>query len=300
MPRTPRRIALALAALLAWPAAACAQSLYATVNGDPVTSLDIAQRIKFLHFLRRPASAADALESIVDDRLKFRYANKFGIDANDAEIVGAAVRDAAAMKMEPRAFQASLNRSGIDPEHFKFHWRAISVWAYYVRALNKSVGVSEAEVQAELDKRGPKAKGSVDYSLRQIVFVVPANASQGRLAERGREAQQLRARFTDCSTGLQLARALPDVAVKEPFTRNSSSFTDDLRKILDQTTTGRLTPPSRGATGIEVVAVCDRSADKFDSSAKETISNELLAKHLDVASARLFTDIRKTAVIVKK
>ena len=90
-----------------------------------------------------------------------------------------------------------------------------------------------------------------------------------------------------------------DVAVKEALTRSASSLNDPLRKILDATPVGHLSPPSRGPQGLEMLAVCSKD-DRNDTSAEENLRNELVFKKLETESARRYREIRAKAVIVNR
>ena len=113
------------------------------------------------------------------------------------------------------------------------------------------------------------------------------------------EASQLRTRFTDCASGVPLVAAFRDAAVKEPITRSASALNDGLRKILDSTTVGHLTPPSRSPEGIEMIAVCNKS-DRQDAAAAENLRSDLVFKKLQGESDKRYQEIRAKAVIVKR
>jgi peptidyl-prolyl cis-trans isomerase SurA len=92
---------------------------------------------------------------------------------------------------------------------------------------------------------------------------------------------------------------LPDAAIREPVTRSSGQLNDQLRQLLDKTPVGHLTPPSRTASGIEMIALCSRNASKDDSIVRKEISTRLLAAHLQSEANRRLADLRSHAVIVK-
>lgn len=279
------------------PGHARAQAVVTAVNGDPVTTYDVDEHAKLLKLSRKPASRNDALEDVIADRLKYDEARKWGVDAADSDISSALGRVAAEAKLQPQAWLEAAQRAHIDGETIKAHLRALAAWNVYVRARNKLIGVSEEEISAQLAKKGTNAK-ITDYLLRQVVFVVPVGASPAVVDSRLKEAQALRNRFTDCNTGLQLARALPDVAVKESMTRESDSLSPALRNLLADTPTGRLTTPERSAAGIELIAVCEKS-DSDQMTLRERVQNELITDKLEAESQRTYKQLRAAAVIRK-
>lgn len=289
--------ATAVAALLA-VSPVQAQNVVMTVNDSPITNYDIAQRMKLLGVLRQPANQQAALESLIKDRLMLTETRKYSINPSEQEIANEATRDAGEKKISPQQLVAGLQR-GIDKSHWQDHWRASMSWRLLVGALNKSVSVSEEEVRAEMQKKG-STTANQEFRLQQIVFVVPGNASPSAYGARMAEANNLRTRFKDCASGIQLARALKDVAVQPQFSRRAGQLSAELVAVLDRTPVGQLTPPSRGPTGIEMAAVCGKSDAGANSAASESIRDTLLMRKLQADADRRLEELRKRAIIVKR
>lgn len=276
--------------------AAYAQAVIATVNDDPITNVDIDQHMRILKVLRKPATKEAALEDVIATRLKLMETAKYKLSAGNPEIGMALSFTARTLKMEPQQLLGALQGAGVTQDQWQQRWKAEGAWTTLVRALNRSLEVSENDVRAEL-ARDNKSRAT-EYTIQQVIMVVPS-AGEGGLQAKISQAQSLRARFTDCETGLQLARGMTDTAVRDPMTRSASALTPELRKLLDQTAVGHLTPPSRGEAGIEMLAVCKKT-DREDTSAAENVRNDLLAKKLDSQSDARFQELRAKAIIVKK
>ena len=288
----PLVAAMGLGALAQTPA--LAQAVIGSVNDDPVTDVDIDQHMKILRVLQKPATREAALESIYETRLKLMEGSKYKVNPADQDIGWALGMTARNMKTEPQALLGALQRAGVSDDQWKQKWKAEAGWMQLTRALNRTLEASESEVRAEMAKTG--ANKSAEYTIRQVILVVPNGASaEGRLAE----ANQLRARFTDCASGMQIVAAFRDAAIKEPVTRSASALNEALRKVLDATPVGHLTPPSRGAQGVEMLAVCNKS-DRQDSTAAENIRSDLVFKKLQGESNKRYQEIRAKAVIVKR
>lgn len=287
-------------AVAAWPASqARAQAIVASINGDPITNIDIDQRMKLLRVLRQPATREAAIESLFSDRLKIHEAEKFGVSPRDSDISQQIVKTAQAMNMQPQALLAAIQRAGVSEDHFKAYFRAEMAFFVLVQALNKGVEASETQVRAELAKQGGKSAAGTAYTVQQIIFTLPGGASPAVVNARGKEAEQLRARFTDCAAGAPMARAINDVTVRDPLTRTSHELGDALRQLLDKTPVGRLTPPQRSASGLEMVAVCARGPAKDDTAARQAIAQKLLAAHIAADGERRLKELRAKAVVVK-
>jgi peptidyl-prolyl cis-trans isomerase SurA len=296
-------LCMALAAIAAFMTLAggpaFAQELVASINGDPITNIDIDERIKMLRVLRKPATRDAAIESLFTDRLEIHEAGKFGVDPRDSDISQQIVKVAQDMKLAPDALVGALQRAGVTADHFKAHFRADLAFYVLVQAMNKGVEASEEQVRAELAKQGGKAASGTEYTVRQIIFAIPHSATVAELAERAREVEQLRARFTDCESGLPLVRAMNDVTVRAPLTKTSAEISEGLRQLLEKTPAGHLTALQRSSEGLEMIAVCAKGTAKDDSAVRAAISQKILAAHIAADSERRLKELRERAVIVQ-
>ena len=284
----------AMAALGTGPAAA--QAVVTAVNGDPITTFDVAEYAKILKLDRKPASAADALEAVVADRLRYDEARHWGVDASDSDLSTALQKAAATVKMDTQAYSEAAAKAKIDLSTIRYHLRAEGAWNNLVRARNKGVGATEEEIAAAIQKGG--GAGISDYRLQPVIFVLPANPSPAVVEARMAAAKALRNRFDGCANGLQLARSLPDVAVKEPMSRTSDALSPSLRKMLADTSAGMLTIPERSVNGIEMLAVCEKSSGD-SNTLHDQVQKNLVADKLVAVSAQMYKDLRKTAVVSK-
>ena len=295
----PALAAAALGAVVpAGPAAA--QAIAAVVNGDPITTTDVDQQMVFLKIIKRPASRADALEQIVSDQIKLRQANKYGIDASDQDLSSTLARIAASAKLTSQGLADALQKNKAATNSIRNHLHALAAWDNYVRARNKSLSVSEEDVTAAIARMGGMTKDATDYTLQQIVVVVPVNASQDVGAQRQREAQALRTRFDGCGTGLALARALPDVAIKPAFNREAKDLAEGARKELEQTQSGRLTQPQRSGTGFEMIAICAKDDGADRTTLRDTVQANLVRDRLAAVGDQMYKELRATAVVEKR
>ena len=284
--------AISLGSLTSAPAHA--QAVVASVNDDPVTNVDIEQHMKLLRVIQKNATREAALESIYETRLKLMEMSKYKVNPGDPDIGWALGITARRLKTDAQSMVGALQRAGVTEDQWKQKWKSEAGWMQLIRALNRTLEVSETEVRAELAKSGQNK--AAEYTVRQIILVVP---NGGNAEGRAAEANQLRTRFTDCATGIPMAAAFRDTAVKEPMTRSASTLNEGLRKILDATPVGKLTPPSRSLQGIEMLAVCNKS-DRQDAAAAENLRNDMLFKKLQGESDKRYAEVRAKAIIVKR
>ena len=106
------------------PPRAWAQEIIATVNGQPITDLDLSQREKLMRVLRQPTTREAAMQSLIDDALENQETSQFGIKPDDAQIGQEMMRTAKKLKIAPEVFFDELQRSGASDSHIKDHFSA--------------------------------------------------------------------------------------------------------------------------------------------------------------------------------
>lgn len=289
-------------ALAVAPCAVWAQAIIASVNGDPITSVDIEQRMKLLRALHTPATRDAAIESMIQTRLKTREAGRFGIVIKDEEVPEELQVLGKKMKISPQQLANDIGRAGVLQGQANAYLKGELGYAVLIRALNKGVEASEVQVRQELakEKSGKGTGGVVNYTIRQVVFTVDPGETQPALAARAKEAEALRARFTSCDTGIPYAKSLPGVAVREKLVRSSAQLGDGIKDVLNKLPIGHLTGPSRSPNGIELIALCDRSTSRNDDELRKEISERLLAVHYDQEIDAKYKDMRSHAVIERR
>ncbi|MFG1192501.1 peptidylprolyl isomerase [Xanthobacter flavus] len=292
---------LLLAAALLLPVLASgtqahAQQIVVLVNGDPITSYDVSQR-QLLHNMieRKPVSAKDALEELIDERLKIQQGARLKLDVDQKDVDRLFASVAERSGRTPEQLSSGFKQQGLDDRTFKQKLLADYVWGQYVRARSGTVNIRDADVIAALQKRGETQMVATEYTLMPIVFVVPRNASthQARLAE----ANALRARFTDCDGGAQMVKSMKEVVVRPKVTRLSSEIPAQLKQILDKTEIGRLTPPEVAQAGVETFAMCGKREVRGESSQKREIKDELTSSQFTAESKKFLAELRKQSLI---
>jgi peptidyl-prolyl cis-trans isomerase SurA len=295
-----RLIALALLGFLAvWPVAgAHAQAIVGSVNGDPITSLDLAEREKLLRAIGQPSSPSAALDSMIETRVKAGEVNKYGIHVSASELGPTLSYYAEKGHMTLEAMSQHIQAAHVDQKHVENFFSIQQAFDLYARARNRAVEVSQADIDAEL-AHDKKIASEQTFTLRQVVLILSNTASPAAIGDAAKKMEGLRARFTDCDGGAKVAAESGAFVVREPITRTSSQLGDQLVAILDKTPVGHLTPPSRDSTGLVAVAVCSRKAADTDA-AKDLAQQKVMQRIVKAQAQKLYEEVRGYAVIVKK
>lgn len=289
---------LAAAALLAilMVGPARAQQIVVMVNGDPITSYDVSQRQRMHELIeRKTVSAKQALEDLIEERIKIQQAIRLKLDVDKKDIDRMYASVAERSGRTPEQLSAGFKQSGLDDRTFKSKLMADYVWGQYVRARSGTVTIRDADVVAALQKRGETTMVATEYTLLPIVFVVPRSSANyaGRLAE----ANALRARFTDCDAGTEMVKSLKEVVVRPKVLRMSSEMPPALKQLLDKTEIGRLTPPEVAQAGIETFAMCGKREVRGESSQKREIKDELSTSQFNAESKKFMAELKRQSLI---
>ena len=299
-----RWLALAVvAAVLAVPAIATAQ-VVVVANGSPITELDIQQRMKLVATSTKTnPTRQEVINDLIDDRLKISRAKVYGLEVSDAEVDQAFEGMAKRQHVTPQQFGQMLDHNGISPNTIKSRIRAELTWGQLVRGkFGSSLQVGESDIANVLRDRTETDKAAVGYvyTLYPITVVFGREANDALMESKRREAENLRSRFVNCTEGLVLARALRDVAVREPVSRSSTDLPPQLRELLGSMEVGRVTTPEVTQQGLQMFALCGKKESAEDSPAKREVREQLFTKKYDAESKKFLDEIRKQAMIEYK
>jgi len=295
--------AVCIFAAIATPSGALAQHVVLIVNGEIITDYDIEQRAKFdtLASHKTPARQ-EVIEELIDDKLKVQIARRYKLDITDADVESSYADMAKRMHLTSDQLTQTLAQGGIDSKTLKARVRADLSWQYIIRGkFQSSLQISEKSVLDEIatEKKGEGSDVGYDYTLRPILFVVP-RGNTALQESRRKDAESLRSRFTTCDTGLLFARALRDVVIREPITKNSSELVPALRQILDKTEVGHLTPPETTLQGIELFALCEKKETKSETPEKRQAREKLFSEQFEAKAKKYLRELRQQAMIERK
>jgi peptidyl-prolyl cis-trans isomerase SurA len=283
--------------LLALPSPAAAQ-VAALVNGDPITNVDITQRIKLVQaFNRKSMSRKEALDELINEKIKLHTANKMHIVIPEQDVDAGISRMIGGRSLAD--FLKTLDKQGIDETRFKSRMRAQLAWRKVLEQGSPGVfQVRDADLVAILNAHGetPETRAT-QYTLQPIIFVVARRAPDSKKAARLKEAEAFRARVQGCEEAVAQARAIPETVIKPQMKKFSLDLGARYRKLLDSTPDGKMTPAEVTTAGMEVVMVCSRKEVIADISSRKEFRQELVSKRIDAFEKEYLEKLRKKSVI---
>jgi peptidyl-prolyl cis-trans isomerase SurA len=284
-------------------APAHAQSVVVLVDGQPITALDIEQRSKFITLsAHRTPSRQEVLDALIDEVLEIREAKRYSIDISDSDIDDQFNSMASGMNIDSQKLTQILVAGGASAQTLKQRLRAQMAWASLVRGRYRAsleIPDSDVEAQMHLHDNGTAQTG-YEYVLRPVLLVVPRGSPDSAFDARKKEAEALRGRFSDCTTGIPFARALREVAVRDSISKTSADFSEAIRDILDKTDVGHLTPPDQTSEGIQMFAVCSKKESKNDAPGMQKVRDQIFEQKFGVQAKRYLASLRRQAMIEYK
>jgi peptidyl-prolyl cis-trans isomerase SurA len=305
LPPAPFAAAMFAAAIVLFAAStAAAQQVVAFVNGQPITTLDVEHRSKFIQLsTKKTPTRKEALDSLIDEILEVTEAKRFGIDVPEAQVENSYALVATRMGLDEAKLTQILASNGASADTLKRRLRAQIAWTNLVRGRFKaSLEIRDKDVEARLERQKPEEKKDVgyEYIMRPIVFIVPRGSPETAYEGRKREAEALRGRFLNCNDGIAFARALADVAVRDQVAKYSADLAQQLREILERTAVGHLTPPETTAEGVQMFAICEKKATKSETPEMREIRDQMFQQKFGAKAKRYLEDLRRAAMIEYK
>jgi peptidyl-prolyl cis-trans isomerase SurA len=292
------------ALVLAVASNARAQEVVAFVSGQPITTLDVEHRGKFMQMsTKKVPTRKEVLDSLIDEILEVNEAKRFTIEVPESEVDNAFSNVATRMGLDAPKLTQLLASNGTSADTLKRRLRAQVAWTTLVRGRYKaSLEIRDSDVEAQLQLHKPEEKNEAgyEYIMDPIVFIVPRGSPDAAYEARKHDADALRARFLTCNEGIPFARALKDVAVRDQVSKFSADLPQQLRGILDGTPVGHLTPPETTKEGVQMFAVCAKKETKSETPGMREVRDQMFQQKFGAKAKRYLEDLRRAAMIEYK
>jgi peptidyl-prolyl cis-trans isomerase SurA len=278
------------------------QTVAVMVNGEPITDFDIEQRSKliFLTAHKQP-SRQDVINELIDEKVKIKEAKKYGVDPSSSDVDESFGQMAGRMHVTTDQLTKSLESQGLRIYTLKARIRADMVWTSLVRGRFKErLQVGERDVNEKIKAEGgddAQKTDAFEYSMQPIVLLVPKGAPPATFESRQKEAETLRSRVLTCGEANSYFKSMPNAAIREAVVKTSADIPPVLRKVLDDTPIGHLTPPEVTKQGVEMVALCGRKPTTIDTPKRKEIREKMFLQKYETTSKTYLEEIRKAAMI---
>jgi peptidyl-prolyl cis-trans isomerase SurA len=286
-------LGLLIAVNMAVPAGAA--SIKVTVNGTPITDIQVSQRLKLFQ-LEGKSGTKGATEELVNEALMIQEAKRLGITISDAQVSEALLGVARNIKVSQDKLIQILNQSGVNIDTLKDRLRAALAWNQVTQqAIMPRVQLSDVELEqkavAELDQ-----SNSFDYILKEVIFVMPGG--KGSASNRTAEANRYRKSFQGCDSAVELSLSYRDAAVIDVGRRHATQMPEPIAKELAGLNVGGITKPRVVETGVSMLAVCQKAVAEDTTFIKGNLRQQAGNEALKGETESYLKGLREKAKIV--
>jgi peptidyl-prolyl cis-trans isomerase SurA len=272
--------------------AAEAASAVVTVNGQPITDVQVAQRLA-LYKIEGKNSRTAALNELINEALQLQEAERLGYTISEAEVDDAILDVARQIKVSASNLSKILTDNGVPMSTLRARLKANVAWAKVTQQVVSSrVQVSEADIDAKA-KAELTAANSFDYILKEVLFI-GSNASA-----RTAQANKYRQSFKGCDTAVDLSLSYTDAAVRDIGRRHATQFPDALANELAKLNVGGITKPRVIEGGVQMLAVCAKETSEDTTYLANGIRQETGSAGMKKEADKYLAELKAKAQIVK-
>ena len=263
-----------------------------TVNGTPITDVQIDQRIRLLRLEGNNAGRNGAIEQLITEAIQVSEAKRLSIVVSNAQIDEAFLGIARNLKVSQDRLNQLLGEGGVNPETLKDRLRATIAWSGVTEAaVMPNVTISDLELDQQAAGRVADYQ-NFDYILQEIIFV-GAGAS-GRTAQ----ANRYRSSFAGCDTAVDLSLAYTDAAVVDIGRRHATQLPEAMAKELAGMNVGGITKPRVVESGVSMLAICEKTQAQDLTFVKDDLRAEVGGDTMQKEAEAYLEQLRKTAKII--
>lgn len=271
------------------PAAAAVK---VTVNGTPITDIQIAQRLRLFALEGRSGSKA-ATDELIDEVLKLEEAKRLGITISENKLDEAYLSVARNLKVSQDKLGQILNQNGVNVETLKERLRATLAWNEVIgMAVQPRVQLSDLELEKEASAK-LNASNSFDYILKEVIFV-----GRGSASARTAEANRYRQSFSGCDSAVPLSLSYTDAAVIDRGRRHATQMPEALANELAGLNVGGITKPRVVENGVSMLAVCSKAVAEDTTFIKGGLQQEKGTAALQAEAEKYLAELRGKAKII--
>jgi peptidyl-prolyl cis-trans isomerase SurA len=264
-----------------------------TVNGVPISDIEIAQRTKLLA-LEGGGGTKKATEQLIDEQLQIQEAKRMNIVISDQQVDDAFQQVARNIKVSTDKLNQILQQAGVSKDTMRARLRAAIAWNQVSGMVVASrVKVSDLDLEKAAEAKLDQAL-SYDYILKEVLFI----SSTGNASARTGQANQYRKAFKGCDSAVQVSLNFTDAAVRDMGRRHATQLPEALADELAKLNVGGITKPRVTETGVSMLAICAKNEARDTTFLKNKLRNEQGGKQMQAEAEKFKAELRTKAKIV--
>jgi peptidyl-prolyl cis-trans isomerase SurA len=148
-----------------------------------------------------------------------------------------------------------------------------------------------------VDRRNGNGGGDLDavYDIVQVVFPLPAQASDASRRAAMSEAAAVRSEAKDCPSLLKIGKEKAPQLSSEGKLR-ASTISPEMRNLVTRLSIGQASEPIVQKNGVGVIMVCAKS-NTSGAVTREQVAESLLNQRLDTVARRYLRDLRRNSYV---
>ncbi|MCF1467033.1 peptidylprolyl isomerase [Agrobacterium vitis] len=274
------------------------------VNKTAITNTDLARRIAFLKLRHETGDVAKkARQELIDEQLKRQEIARVGMSVSTMDVDQAFGRFAASNKLSTQQMGQILDKAGVGVEHFKAYIAVQMSWPRLVNARYASRSKMSTQDMVTRLLENKQKPVTTEYTLKQVIFVVPVAKRATLTAKRKAEADASRAKFPGCDQAMDFAKNYLDVSIRDLGRVMKPELPDDWKPLIEGAS-GNTTGTRVTERGVEYLAICEQKQVSDDLAAEAVFKAEDIGKEDkskgDPNSEKYLTELRSKAQIINR
>ncbi len=242
-----------------------------------------------------PGLRKQALEELIDERLKLQEAKRLSVVPTDEDADRIIKNIADRNKMTIPQFADHLRGLGADINSMRQRFKANMAWQDVVRRrFGHQIAITERDIDKAVASAPAGGEDQVELKVHRITLPV-AKLEQKQVAQHLHEADAARARFGGCKDSGAVASSLKGARFEDLGTRKPSTLPEPTRTLLLHANDGDMLPATLGQGGVELWAVCGRNVVKADEAKREAVQSDLRQKEFEIMARKAMKDLRENA-----
>jgi peptidyl-prolyl cis-trans isomerase SurA len=254
-----------------------------TVNGEPISDIQVDQRLRLFRMEGNNTGRSGATQQLITEAIQIQEAKRLGINVSNAQVDDAFLQIARNLNVSRDRLTQMLEQGGVSSQTLQDRLRAAIAWnAVTEAAITPQVQISELE----LDQRAAEQIAdfqNFDYILKEVIFV----GGSGRSGQ----ANRFRSSFAGCDTAVELSLAYTDVAVVDIGRRHATQMPDAIARELAGLNVGGISKPRAVEAGLSMLAICEKVQAEdltfVKGGLREDVGGDALAKEAEAYLERL-------------
>ncbi|MBU1213416.1 MAG: SurA N-terminal domain-containing protein [Alphaproteobacteria bacterium] len=243
-----------------------------------------------------PGLRKQAVDELIDERLKLQEAKRLNVLAGDDEVDRLVGGIAERNKMDIEKFGKHMKSMGADVNSMRSRFKAMLSWKNVIR---RQFGHQISISTQDLDRAVASADGDdkTELNVQLITLLYDNNLGQTELARRLREASELRTKFTGCSMTGTLAQSAGGARFSNLGPTEAVKIPEPTRTLLISASDGEMLPASVGGQGVELWVLCGRKTVGANDAKRDAAAEDLRQREFQVLAERHLNDLRQDAHI---